>query len=153
LKNEVTPLFGPKAILRIAAYNLCDVSQFISGYADLIWAGGDVEHWKVAAPLELEVQAFMPRPNREFQHIDEDIGPSEVAVSSAEKELQYYAIPEASLPSLELLENWALETTRYNKRALVGGFKGNFLSLARRYCESSKELPLVRYSFLCPFVC
>jgi len=109
-----------------------------------MWAGGDIEHWKVAAPLELEVQAFKPRPNREFQHVDMDVGPSDVAVSTGGMDLQYYAIPEASLPSLELLENWALDTTRHNKGALVGEFNGNFLSLARRYCECPKVLPLVR---------
>jgi hypothetical protein len=48
------------------------------------------------------------------------------------------------LPSLDTLVNWVLDTTRYHRRACFGsGFHGGFLSLALRYYECERDLPLV----------
>jgi hypothetical protein len=160
IKNEIPSLHGPKEIIRISAYNLCyandvapatwdDVDWILADDWDWVLSEGLDESWKatkVVAPLELEVQSFHPSPGKESRHILSTRVTYSVVDSSSTTSpsgSQYYAIPESSLPSLKVLEDWALATTKYHRKAFVGGFLGSFLSLARRYCECRKALPLV----------
>lgn len=108
----------------------------------MIWAtGGHDGPWKVANPLEIVIQDFTPRPGMEHRHIFNGKSPQDIGERATAP--QFYAIPENSLPTLETLEAWALETTRNHSRAFIGAFHGSFLSLGRRYCECKKPLPLV----------
>ncbi|KAH8685530.1 hypothetical protein BGZ60DRAFT_395392 [Tricladium varicosporioides] len=143
LKTEITTLYGPKKVLRISPVSFCDqpASDNPRYKANRQWhytrAGGEDKPWRVAAPLELEIQAFQPRSN-----LDNDLTGSAIPSLTISDDPELYAIPEKSLPSLETLEVWALNTTRQHRRALVGGFQGAFLSLARRYCECERDLPM-----------
>ncbi|KAF4630237.1 hypothetical protein G7Y89_g7900 [Cudoniella acicularis] len=153
LKSHVTSLYEPKELLRISSISFCDQPGEDNPYylAKQKWdynrAGGEDPkiRWEAPNPLELEVQAFKPKPNGEYQHFPgRDTSNSTFAIPSvaASTDLYFYVIAENSLPSLDSLEAWALHTTKLHKCALVGGFQGDFLSLARRYCECKKELPM-----------
>ncbi len=147
LKSEVTALQGPKSILSISLAPHCDASSFLfnNDLDSVRWAAGGHEGpWAVAKPLDVKVQEFTPIPGAEDKHIfdldtSEDGFPVQVTP-------QCYAIPRDCLPTLQALEDWALDTARNHPRAFVGGIRGSFLSLARRYCECKRILPLVSFN-------
>lgn len=155
LKQHVTPLYGPRKSVRICLANFCDISKFsppdILSQLPWIWDGGHDGPRIGSACLDLTVQDFVPLQGKEHEHtLDISRGGATITTSP-----QFYAIPEDSLPSLETLESWVLDTTRHSRRAFFGSsFHGTFLSLALRYCECERELPLVCLCFhipTCPF--
>ncbi|KAE9377782.1 hypothetical protein N431DRAFT_478944 [Stipitochalara longipes BDJ] len=143
LKEEVPALFGPRKRLNISLTTFCDANSLVfnTDAGSQIWAsGGHDGPWSVAKPLEIVVQDFIPTAGKEHRHIFER---SPYAGSGGTTTApQCYAIPDDSLPNLETLEAWALETSRHHPRAFVRRFRAPFLSLARRYCECKKPLPL-----------
>jgi hypothetical protein len=131
--------------MRLCLVNFCDLSYFstpdILNQVPWIWDGGHDGPWIDSAYLDIEVQDFEPLPGEEHKHVLE-VGWSEGMTTSNTPE--FYAIPTDCLPSLECLETWVLETTQHSRRACFGsGFHGTFLSLALRYCECERDLPLV----------
>lgn len=145
LKNHVTPLHGSRRNMKICLYNDCDLSQFSPTdmwiQASWIWYGGYDGPRIKSACLELEVQDFEPLRGKEHEHCLEvnRFGARTFSINP-----RFYGIPTDSLPTLETLENWVLDTTRHSRRSFFGSsFHGTFLSLALRYCECERELPLV----------
>ncbi len=62
---------------------------------------------------------------------------------------EFYAIPEDSLPTLEEIEGWALDTMiSYPTHAFLGWLRSTFVHFARSYYESDKDLPLVSSDLL-----
>jgi hypothetical protein len=147
LKEEVHARFGPRKTLSISLTAFCDANSllFDTDVESQIWAsGGHDGPWTIASPLEIVIQDFEPTAGKEYRHIfdrDPTDHPGEKSTAP-----QFYAIPADSLPNLETLEAWALETARNHPRAFFGRIRGPFLSLARRYCECKKPLPLVSCS-------
>lgn len=145
LKKHVTPLHGPRTSVRICLVNFCDLSKFTTPEVLIqkpwIWIGGHDGPWIDSAYLDIEVQEFQPMQGKEHKHTLNVTWNGDTTVSTRP---HFYAIPEDCLPSLETLERWVLDTTRYSRRAFFGsGFHGTFLSLAVRYCECERDLPLV----------
>lgn len=137
-------LHGPKRSVFISPINLCDVTALqLLDPASKIYAGGHDGLFSVAAPLIVEVQDFVPRENHEDKYILAIRYQHTLPRRTRSIKPEFFAIPEESLPSLETIQNWVLDATRRYRRAFVGGFYGSFLSLARRYCECERELPLV----------
>jgi hypothetical protein len=125
--------------------NFCDLSNFSTpeklNQAPWIWDGGYDEPFINSASLDIEVQEFKPLPGKEHKHIL-NIWCEDTTTSTTNP--GFYAIPEDCLPSLDDLVKWVLDTTRYSGRACFGsGFHGTFLSLALRYYECERDLPLV----------
>ena len=95
------------------------------------------------APLQIVVQDFQPGPGREIKHnLNVTLKDSKETLLTAPS---YYAIPTDSLPTLEKLSSWALDSTRLQRRSIFDeGLQGAFMSLACRYYECKTVLPLVR---------
>jgi hypothetical protein len=154
LHNNVTPLRGPRRTMSICLVNYCDLSNFTTpDVLDLtpwIWDGGHDGPWVDSSCLEIEVQDFEPLPGKEYKHIlDVTLSDSNKTVSTSPR---YNAIPTECFPSLETLETWVLDTTRHSRQAFFAStFHGTFLSLALRYCECERDLPLVSFSVLLIF--
>lgn len=147
LETEVGHLYGPRKPLSLSLAVFCDSSSllFDTDSNFTVWAaGGHDGPWSVASPLEIEVQAFQPKRGREHHHVFGDPQDDNEAATSS----RLFAIPEESLPSLEKLEGWALESARNHPRAFIGGIRGSFVSLARRYFECKQMLPLVSPRYL-----
>jgi len=144
LKEEVPALSGPRKQSSVSLTAFCDAESLLPDTASQIWTFGRHDGpWPIAKPLEIVVQDFSPRPGREYRHIFER---SPYAVSGETTAApQCHAIPEESLPNLETLEYWGLETARCHPRAFIKGLRAPFLMLARKYCEYKKPLPLVGF--------
>lgn len=142
LKRNLPPLQGPRRIVEVSLVNFCDISAFVKD-KDYTWNGGHDGPWIPVTPLQLVVQDFEPRPGRAIKHnLNVTLVDSKKTILTAPS---YYAIPADSLPTLERLSQWALESTRLQRRSLFDeGLQGSFMSLARRYYECKNELPLVR---------
>lgn len=105
------------------------------GQAEVLYKG-------TAAPLEIQVQSFTPLSGRENHHQLHFRGLRQIIPGD-----EFYAIPEKSLPSLEDIEEWALETmVSYPRHAFLGWLRSTFVHFARSYYESDKDLPLVSCS-------
>jgi hypothetical protein len=107
--------------------------------------------WKKTIGLELKVRRFSPRDGAEELHClpihDRDTFRSRLIPG------EFYAIPADSLPTLEELEDWALDTVITNHAVgFLGGLRASFLTFARRYIECPSDLPLVspKWSLLIP---
>jgi hypothetical protein len=145
LKKHVTPLQGQRKTMRICLFNSCDLSNFTApsklNGAPWVWDGGYDGPWIDPACLDITVQKFKPLPGEDGKHS------LQVALSNGGIDAispQYDAIPSDSLPSLETLEAWVIDTNRHSRRAFFNScFHGTFLSLALRYCGCERELPLV----------
>jgi hypothetical protein len=96
--------------------------------------------------LEIQVKEFEPRTGMELEHsLDVTFSDGNETISTTP---QFYEIPADCLPSLDELETWVLNTTRHSRRTVFNsGFHGTCFSLARRYCECGRELPLVSSTF------
>jgi hypothetical protein len=130
--------------MQICLVNFCDLSNGSTlemlNQAPWIWDAGNYGLLTEPANLDIQVQEFEPLPGKEHKHIL-DIWCAEdlVFVNPG-----FYAIPVDCLPSLDTLVNWVLDTTRCDGRACFGsGFHGGFLSLALRYYQCERDLPLV----------
>lgn len=140
LKNKVGPLQGSKQSLKISFANFT-IPQELWRSCGTVYTGGFCDPWTAAVPLDIEVQGFVPQSDNgddyslDLLHYDEQV------VSSMRP--AYCVIPAGKLPSLDTLENWAMETSRCHRRAFMGGFRGSFLSFATRYADSPKDLPMV----------
>jgi hypothetical protein len=121
--------------------NFCDISAIVKDRD--YWAGGHDGPWMPVPPLQIVVQDFEPGPGREIKHnLNVTLKDSKETVLTAPS---YYAIPIDSIPTLEKLSSWALDSTRFQRRSLFDeGLQGSFMSLARRYHECKTVLPLVR---------
>jgi hypothetical protein len=151
IRNEITlPLQGPKKTFQLSLVNACDISPNFDE-PGRIWDGGHDGPYLPTAPLKIEVQEFYPSPGREYLHtliILED------SASPVTIENSYYAITPESLPTLDTLETWALDSTRFRRRVIFGDkLQGSFMSLARRYAECAIELPLVSIILTHKLVC
>lgn len=143
IKDEVPlVLTNPKRIVQLSFWDNCDTNIFLE-HSDDVWNGGHDGPYILPALFEIEVQDFVPLPgtqDRHNLHVLEDNG------FTLPAETFYYAIPEESLPTLGSLETWALELTRFKRRAIFGdSLQGSFMSLARRYYECEEALPLVSF--------
>jgi hypothetical protein len=108
--------------------------------APWIWDSGYDGPLIDPASLDIEVQEFEPLPGKEHKHIL-NIWCADTTTSTNPG---FYAIPVDCLPSMDTLVTWVLDTTRYDGQACFGsGFHGTFLSLALRYYECERDLPLV----------
>jgi hypothetical protein len=130
--------------MRICLVNFCDLSNISTpdmlNRVPWIWDGGYDGPFIDSASLDIEVQEFEPLPGKEHKHIL-NVG---CAGTTTSTNPEVYAIPVDCLPSLDTLVTWVLDTTRYSGRACFGsGFHGTFLSLALRYYECERDLPLV----------
>ena len=129
-------------MIEVSLVNSCDISVLVKDN-DYGWDGGHDGPWIPVMPLRLVVQYFEPRLGKEFKHnLNVTSVESKKTVLTAPS---YNAIPADSLPTLERLLQWALESTRVQRRSLYDeGLQGSFMSLARRYYECQTVLPLVR---------
>lgn len=130
--------------MQICLVNFCDLIECSTpemlNRAPWIWDAGYDGPLIEPASLDIQVQEFEPLPGNEHKHIL-DIWRVDKPISVNPG---FFAIPVDCLPSLDTLVNWVLDTTRYSGRACFGsGFHGTFLSLALRYYECQRELPLV----------
>ena len=138
LKNNVTPLRGPRRTMSVCLVNYCDLSNFatpdVLNLVPWIWDGGHDGPWIDSSCLEIEVQDFDPLPGKEHKHtLEVTLAGSNDTISTSP---QFYAIPTECIPSLDILETWVLDTTRHSRQAFFAStFHGTFLSLALRYCE------------------
>jgi hypothetical protein len=87
------------------------------------------------------IQDFKPKSGAEEEHIFNAYSSKDGVKSTTAP--QFYAIPRDSLPSLDILEAWALETVQDHPLAFIGGIRGSFLALARRYSDCKRPLPEV----------
>ena len=151
LQTHVTPLQGPKRTLNICFVNLCDfgthmAASFVNPTA---WRGGyDQYSWTDASTLQLEVQSFEPSLKSlgfgDMHSPDVHPTPSEDTSICQTGPPHCYAITAESLPSLNKLESWVLETTQHWRRPIfASGVHGTFFALALRYTQCKQELPLV----------
>ena len=130
--------------MRICFVNFCDLSNCSTpdmlNRAPWIWDSGYDGPFIDSASLDIEVQEFEPLPGKEHQHVLNIW----CAGTANSPNPGFYAIPADCLPSLDTLVTWVLDTTRYDGRACLGsGFHGTFLTLALRYTECERDLPLV----------
>lgn len=141
LKRNLTPLRGSRRTVQLSLVNFCDISAYVNDF-DIIWDGGHDGPWMPIPPLQITVQNFEPETGREIKHnLNVTLTGSKKAVLTAPS---YYAIPDDSLPTLQELSKWALDSTRHQRRSIFDeGLQGSFMSLARRYYESKAVLPLV----------
>jgi hypothetical protein len=125
----------------LSLVNFCDISAFVNDQ-DYTWNGGHDGPWMPVAPFQIVVQDFDPEPGREIKHhLNVTFGDSKETVLTAPS---YYAIPTDSLPTLEMLSQWGLDSTRFERRCIFDErLQGSFMSLARKYYECKTFLPLV----------
>lgn len=140
LKRNLTPLRGSRRIVELSLVNFCDISAWVKDH-DYTWDGGHDGPWMPVAPLQITVQDFEPGPGREIKHnLNVTLTDSKKTVLTAPS---YYAIPADSIPTLETLSRWALDSTRFQRRSIFDeGLQGSFMSLARKYYECRSVLPL-----------
>ncbi len=128
--------------MQLSFWDLCDTNIFLER-SNNTWDGGHDGPYILPSLFEIDVKDFEPHPAKRNRHnlcVFEDYDSTVPA-----KDL-YYAIPEESLPTLEGLEAWVLSLTRFKRRAIFGdSLQGSFMSLARRYYECERVLPLVSY--------
>jgi hypothetical protein len=133
-------LTSPKRIVQLSFWDLFDTNIFLER-SNNAWDGGHDGPYILPALFEIEVQDFEPDPAKQSRH---NLCMFEDYDSTVPTENFYYAIPEESLPTLESLETWMFELTRFKRRAIFGeSLQGSFMSLARRYYECERTLPLV----------
>jgi len=146
IKDEIhLPLIGSTRTIQLSFWDKCDTNIFLERSGAVahgaLWNGGHDGPYSLPAVLDIKIKEFVPQPGREHRHN------LRVLVNGTTPELaqnSYYAIPSDSLPTLESLETWALELTRFRRRAIFGdNLQGSFMSLARKYAECEKLLPLV----------
>jgi hypothetical protein len=135
--------------MQICLVNICDLSNGSTpemlNQSPWIWDGvGGYDEPLIEPPsLDIQIQEFEPLQDKEHKHIL-DIRCAESADEPIFVNPGFYAIPVDCLPSLDTLINWVLDTTRCDGRACFGsGFHGGFLSLALRYYQCERDLPLV----------
>jgi hypothetical protein len=150
IKDEIPLLMSPKRIVQLSFWDHCDTNIFLER-SNNTWDGGHDGPYVLPELFKIEVQDFVPHPGRQNRH---NLDVFEDYDNMVPAENFYYAIPEKSLPTLEDLETWALELTRYKRRAIFGdSLQGAFMSLARRYYECKPALPLVSLIFcFLPFI-
>jgi hypothetical protein len=141
LRRNLPPLQGPRRIVELSLVNFCDISAVVKD-KDYTWDGGHDGPWIPVTPLQIVVQDFEPRSGREIKHN------LNVTLMDSQKtfltQSSYYAIPADSLPTLDRLSRWALDSTQFQRRSIFDeGLQGSFMSLARRYYECKTALPLV----------
>lgn len=151
--KHVTPLRGPKRIIRICLFNSCGLSKYSAPTAlnpvPWIWDGGHDGPWRGPSEFEIEVQDFVPLPSSSDEHVMDVQLTGRNGDTTMPTPPQYYAISAECLPSLDILEAWVLDTTLHSRRAFfASGFQGTFISLAVRYSECTKYLPLVSLKIL-----
>jgi hypothetical protein len=142
IRDEINlPLRGPKKSFPLSLVNSCDISSPYFDEAGRISISTHENPHIPTVPPEIEVQEFYHSPGREKFH---DLIISEDNASVVTIEKSYYAITPESLPTLEDLERWAVESARFRSIALfVNKLQGSFIALARRYSECKTALPLV----------
>ena len=148
-------LQGQRKAMRICLFNSCDLSHFTTpsniNRVPWVWDGGYDGPWIDSACLDIVVQNFEPLPDKEEKHILQVALP-DGGIDSISP--QYNAMPSDCLPSLETLEAWVIDTNRHSRRAFFRScFHGTFLSLALRYCDCERTLPLVSTGLLLSFLC
>ena len=149
LHDEVTPLTGPIQTLSLFLYNHYhnSASTGVTPGIDLGPATDQKSKWSSAFALDIHVQTFCPKDDTEANHI---LTVHETWSNKFHRiPGQFYAIPEEKLPKIQNLEDWALDTLlSHHSVAFVGGLRAALLTLARRYHESRKDLPLVSSFFI-----
>ena len=98
--------------------------------------------WKETVGLQVQVQRFIPREGREGEHslALHDSDSFQIRTIPAE----FHAIPEELLPTVQELEDWAMNTViTYHTEGFLGGLRGSFFSFAHRHSQSTAEIPLV----------
>ncbi len=128
--------------------NSCDLSKYsapsIMSLVPWVWDGGHDGPWRGSSELIIKVQDFVPLPSSSAEHEMNVQLTGLNCDATVRTQPQYYAIPTECLPSLNVLEAWVLDTTLHSRRAFfASGFQGTFFSLAVRYSECQKDLPLV----------
>lgn len=98
--------------------------------------------WKKTVGLQLRVRKFSPREGGDKAHSltlhDSDSGQTQPLPA------EFYAIPANTLPTLQELEKWAMDTvTTFHANGFLGGLRASFLSFALLYSECEADIPLV----------
>ena len=141
LRRNVTHLHSSRRIVELSLVNLCDISSLVE-HQEHNLNGGHHGPWTPVTPLRIVVQDFNPGSGRELKHY------LNVALMDGKKTVltaaPCNAIPADSLPTLEQITQWALDSAWAYRRSIFDeGLQGSFMSLARRYYECKTVLPLV----------
>lgn len=128
LRKEVTPLEGPTQTLTLFLYNYhLDTAGFAD---DFTYKRNPAEKyagiplpWKKTVGLQLQVRKFSPRDGAEDIHSlalhDTDSFQTRYIPG------EFYAIPAKLLPTLQELEDWAMDTVMtYHAVGFLGGLWG-----------------------------